>query len=82
MSYFPWSLFNSSFPSVDLGGRSLLDYLPSSNQKLNLHSFWDAGGMMVQNDSWFMVRPLNTQNMTALNVRALSFMNEFGDEVE
>jgi hypothetical protein len=32
----------------------------------NFHSYWDAGGFQVQNDSWVLPRPLNLQNYTLL----------------
>lgn len=44
----------------------------------NLHSFWDAGAYMVQNDTWFLNRPLNLQNTTALKEVANSYMKVYG----
>lgn len=72
------SLFNETFKSGDRGGNSLTIYLQDGS-KTNLHSFWDAGGMRVQNNSWQMVRPLNSQNQSVLSSRALSFMSQYGD---
>ena len=37
---------------------------------------------MFQNDTWFLRRPLNKQNLTALLEVANSFIREFGDDVE
>ena len=53
-----------------------------NNTKTNLHSFWDAGGNRIQNSSWFLVRPLNSQNLTALNDKAKQYMFDCGNEVE
>lgn len=58
-------LHNSTYPSGDLGGNSLKMVLLNGTIQ-NLHAFWDAGAFKVQNDSWFMVRPLSLQNTTAL----------------
>jgi len=59
------SLFNSTFPSGDRGGNSLKITLLNTTVQ-NLHSFWDAGAFRIQNDSWFIVRPMNLQNTTVL----------------
>lgn len=72
------ALFNETYPKGDRGGNSLSIYL-SNNSKTNLHSFWDAGANLIQNNSWFMVRPLNDDNITSLYDRAHSLMDEFED---
>ena len=59
------ALFNETYPEGDRGGNSLSIHL-LDDSKSNLHSFWDAGGMRIQNNSWFMVRPLSDQNLSAL----------------
>jgi hypothetical protein len=47
------SLFNATYPSGDRGGNSQkIIILNESTQ--NLHSFWDAGAYLIQNDSWFI----------------------------
>lgn len=46
---------------------------------MNLHSFWDSGAMEIQNNSWYMIRPLNQQNLTALKNKANSLVHEFED---
>lgn len=59
------ALFNGTYPSGDRGGNSIKIIMPNRNSQ-NLHSFWDAGGFMVQNDSWVLPRPLTLQNLTVL----------------
>ena len=59
------SLYNQTFKSGDRGGNSL-NMILQNNTKQNLHAFWDAGANLVQNGTWFMVRPLNYQNLSAL----------------
>lgn len=38
--------------------------------------------MRIQNDSWFLVRPLDNQNLTAIEDRVKQLMNEYGNQVE
>lgn len=59
------SLYNTTYPSGDRGGNSLKIVLLNGTTQ-NLHAFWDAGAFKVQNDSWFVTRPMGLQNMTAL----------------
>lgn len=74
------ALYNGTFPSGDRGGNSLhIKLLNSSTQ--NLHAFWDAGGFGLQNDSWYMVRPLDIQNTTELKSAASKIMQEFDSEI-
>jgi hypothetical protein len=47
-----------------------------------LHSYWDAGGFLIQNDSWFIVRPMDLQNTTALKNVANDYIKTYGKEVE
>lgn len=68
------ALFNSTFPSGDRGGNSIKIILPDKSSQ-NLHSFWDAGGFRVQNDSWSLSRPLNLQNLTVLKSVAQQYMD-------
>lgn len=68
------ALFNETYPSGDRGGNSLkIKLLDNTDQ--NLHSFWDSGAFRIQNDSWFLVRPLDLKNTTALKDVALSYIN-------
>lgn len=48
----------------------------------NLHSFWDSGAFRLQNDSWFMVRPLSLQNTTALREVASGLIKNYGSQIE
>lgn len=75
------SLFNETFPSGDRGGNSLKITLLNGTVQ-NLHSFWDSGAFRIQNDSWFMVRPLSLQNMTALKDVAMGLIKSYGAEIE
>ncbi len=71
------SLFNQTYPSGDRGGNSLKMTLLNGTIK-DLHSFWDSGAFRIQNDSWFMVRPLSLQNTTALKEAALNYIKSYG----
>lgn len=71
------SLFNETYPSGDRGGNSLKITLLNGTAQ-NLHSFWDSGAFRIQNDSWFMVRPLSLQNMTALKEVAMNYIKTYG----
>jgi len=71
------ALFNKTFPSGDRGGNSIKIKLLNQTSQ-NLHSFWDAGAYMVQNDTWFLTRPLNLQNLTALKQVATEYMKTYG----
>lgn len=72
------ALFNQTFPSGDRGGNSIKIFLPGNKTAQNLHSYWDAGGFMVQNDSWVLPRPLTLQNLTVLREVALSYIKKYG----
>lgn len=71
------ALFNSTFPSGDRGGNSIKIIMPNRTSQ-NLHSFWDAGGFMVQNDSWTLPRPLTLQNLTVLKQEAAQYIKIYG----
>lgn len=75
------SLFNSTYPSGDRGGNSLKIVLLNGTVE-NLHSFWDSGAYRIQNDSWFMVRPLSLQNTTALKEVAVGYIKTYGPQIE
>lgn len=59
------SMYNETFPNGDRGGNSLKIQLMNGTLR-DLHSFWDAGAFRIQNDSWYIVRPMNLQNTTSL----------------
>jgi hypothetical protein len=71
------ALFNATYPSGDLGGNRF-KIIISNGSSQNFHSYWDAGGFMVQNDSWVLPRPLNLQNLTILKQVALSYIQQYG----
>lgn len=75
------ALFNQTYPKGDLGGNSHKVILTNGSTS-NFHSYWDAGGYILQNDSWYIVRPMNIQNLTALKEVANSMIRQFGKEVE
>lgn len=75
------ALYNSTFPSGDRGGNSLHVTLQNGTTQ-NLHAFWDAGGFGIQNDTWFMTRPLNLLNLTALKSVANDMIKQYGPLVE
>lgn len=75
------SLYNSTFPSGDRGGNSLKVVLLNGTVQ-NLHAFWDAGAFRVQNDSWFVNRPMGLQNMTALKEVASNYIKTYGPQVD
>lgn len=75
------ALYNATFPNGDRGGNSLhIKLLNGSAQ--NLHSYWDAGGFGLQNDSWYMTRPLDLQNTTVLKSVAAELIKTYGPEIE
>jgi hypothetical protein len=74
------SLYNQTFPSGDRGGNSLKITLMNGTSQ-NLHSFWDSGAFRVQNDSWFIVRPMNLQNTTALKEVANNLIKTYGPSI-
>jgi hypothetical protein len=74
------ALFNQTYPKGDVGGNFLKIILKNGTSS-NFHSFWDAGGYVVQNDSWVMVRPLNMQNLTVLKRVASELVSQYGKEV-
>ena len=71
------ALYNKTFPKGDAGGNFLKVKLLNGSFE-NFHSFWDAGAFRFQNDSWFLVRPLDPQNLTALNNVSISFIQQYG----
>lgn len=75
------ALFNSTYPAGDLGGNAHKVVLVNGSTS-NFHSFWDAGGYKVQNDTWFIVRPMNMQNLTALKDVANEMITKYGPEVQ
>lgn len=75
------AMFNETFPSGDRGGNSIKIVLLNGTTQ-NLHAFWDAGAFKVQNDSWFINRPMDIQNITALRGVANSLISEYGSEIE
>mgnify|MGYP000182758891 CR=1 FL=1 len=63
-----------------MGGNRQKVILLNGTEKV-FHQFWDSGAYLFQNDSWFLVRPMNHQNLSALLTVANSFIREFGDDV-
>lgn len=47
-----------------------------------MHSFWDSGAFKIQNDTWFLVRPLDLANQTALNNVAYDYIKQYGASIE
>lgn len=74
------SLFNETYPSGDRGGNSLKIVLLNGTVN-NLHSFWDSGAFRIQNDSWYLIRPLNAQNLTAIKEVAANYIKTYGPQV-
>lgn len=70
------ALFNATYPTGDAGGNFFKVKMPDGSTQ-NFHSFWDAGGFKIQNDSWVLTRPLNLQNYTILRQVAQQYMDEF-----
>lgn len=75
------ALYNETYPSGDRGGNSLNITLLDSG-KSNLHSFWDSGAFKIQNDSWYLVRPLDLSNQTAITNVAFDYIKQYGQSVE
>jgi len=75
------SMYNETFPSGDRGGNSLHVVLLNGTTQ-NLHAFWDSGAFRVQNDSWFINRPMDLQNTTALKAVANSWISTYGSQIE
>jgi hypothetical protein len=75
------SLYNTTFPSGDRGGNSLKIIILNGTSQ-NLHSYWDAGAFLIQNDSWFIVRPMGVQNITVLKNVASDYINSYGKAIE
>jgi hypothetical protein len=75
------ALFNETYPKGDLGGNSHKVILTNGSTS-NFHSYWDAGAYILQNDSWYIVRPMNMQNLTALKDVANSMIKTYGPQVE
>ena len=74
------ALFNETYPQGDRGGNSLKINLLNGTQQ-NLHSFWDSGAFLIQNDTWFLVRPLDLSNQTALKSVAFDYIKQYGKSV-
>lgn len=75
------ALFNKTYPKGDLGGNSHKVILTNGSTS-NFHSYWDAGAYILQNDTWFITRPMNMQNLTALKDVAYSMIAQYGKQVE
>ena len=75
------ALYNRTFPSGDRGGNSLHVKLVNGTSQ-NLHAFWDAGGFGLQNDTWFISRPMDLQNMTALKSVTAEMIKTYENEIE
>lgn len=75
------SMYNETFPSGDRGGNSLKIVLLNGTTQ-NLHAFWDSGAFRVQNDNWFINRPMDLQNTTALKAVANSWISIYGSQIE
>ncbi len=74
------ALFNLSYPKGDIGGN--LEKIVLANSTIsNFHSYWDAGAYILQNDTWFITRPMNLQNLTALKNVANQFIQQYGKDV-
>jgi len=71
------ALFNKTYPKGDLGGNSHKVTLTNGSIS-NFHSYWDAGAYILQNDTWFIVRPMNMQNLTALKEVANGMISKYG----
>jgi hypothetical protein len=74
------SLYNHTFPKGDAGG-NLLKLKVLNGTVENFHSFWDSGALILQNDSYQFVRPMNLQNLTELKKKALEMINQYGKDV-
>lgn len=75
------ALYNETYPTGDRGGNSIKIELQNKTEQ-NLHSFWDSGAFKIQNDTWFLVRPLDLANQTALNNVAYDYIKQYGASVE
>lgn len=75
------ALFNNTYPAGDLGGNAHKVILTNGSIS-NFHSYWDAGAYLLQNDTWFIVRPMNMQNLTALKNVADDMINRYGPEIK
>lgn len=75
------ALFNKTYPKGDLGGNSHKVILTNTSIS-NFHSYWDAGAYILQNDTWFISRPMNLQNLTALKDVANDMIKQYGPQVE
>ena len=75
------ALFNKTYPKGDIGGNAYNVTLVNGSHS-NFHSFWDAGGYIIQNDTWFITRPMNIQNLTVLRDVANGMISEYGGQVE
>jgi S1/P1 Nuclease len=71
------ALFNKTYPKGDLGGNTHKVILTNGSTS-NFHSYWDAGAYILQNDTWFITRPMNMQNLTALKDVAYSMIAQYG----
>ena len=68
------NFYNESFQEGDDTGKKIKIYLSDQDKEVSLHDFWDQGAFRIENSSWFLSRPLNHQNMTALLDRAEGLM--------
>jgi hypothetical protein len=68
------ALYNGTYPTGDLGGNRLKVNLVNGSSS-NFHSFWDAGAYLIQNDTWKLVRPMDDQNISALDKVADSLIS-------
>lgn len=75
------ALFNLTYPKGDIGGNAEKVVLVNGSTS-NFHSYWDAGAYLLQNDSWYINRPMNMQNLTALKNVANDMIKQYGSEVE
>ena len=75
------ALFNKTYPKGDLGG-NLHKVILTNGSTSNFHSFWDAGGYIIQNDTWYIKRPMDIQNLTELRAVASGMVKQYGAEVE
>lgn len=72
------ALYNKTYPKGDAGG-NLISVVLINGSKSNFHSYWDAGGYRIQNNSFVMKRPLNMQNLTVLKDIANGMISQYGN---
>lgn len=71
------ALYNLTYPAGDQGGNKLRITL-ANKTAFNFHSFWDSGALVLQNDSYGFVRPMDLQNSTELKKIANGMINQYG----